>query len=32
MLVAKWKKDEGWAAPEITPVQNFNLDPSSAVF
>ena len=32
MLVVKWKKEEGWLAPEIKPVQNFELDPSCAVF
>lgn len=32
MLTVEWDKDNGWAAPKISPYQNLSLDPASCVF
>ncbi|KAL6452356.1 BAT2 Branched-chain-amino-acid aminotransferase [Candida maltosa Xu316] len=32
MLEVEWTKENGWAAPKITPYHNLSLDPSTIVF
>jgi branched-chain amino acid aminotransferase len=32
MLTIEWNASEGWLAPQISPYQNFSLDPASCVF
>ena len=31
MLTIDWNKEEGWAAPQITPFENFSMHPGAKV-